>query len=386
MRRVLKRKELLSLLSLASLVLLLALGGFSVEDPEARVASPFAPPSWLAPEGAPPSVEVRSEGALSLDYPFDPPAELRIFVSLREPASRAFLDWRMPDGTLLLIPLGEGKSFSLDSRDPRFRALLGVSPFENPAALLLSQRGRYEISVEGGELESLRLTIPGGRGGVMGCDHLGRDLLSLWLVGGRASLLVGLLAALVATALGLLVGTSCGMVGGIYDFLVMRAVDVLMSLPVLPLLFVAGWIFGRSLIGMTLVIGLLSWMSLSRVVRSRVLSIRSLPYVEVLRMGGVSLPAALLRHVLPQVMPLALVYLVLGLPGAVMAEASLSFLGLGDPSVPSWGRMIGEARSFGALSAGAWWAFLFPGLGIAWLCSSALLLGRALQDRYRAGI
>lgn len=386
MRWSLTSRELLSLCSLASLALLLGLGGALVEDPDARAASPFAPPFWLAPEGANPPLSLESSGPLSLDYPFDPPAEFKVLVSLREPAERAFLDWRRPDGTLFLIPLGEGKDFSLDSRDPRFRALLGLSPFDNPAALLFSPRGRHEISVEGGELLSLSVRIPGGKGGAMGCDHLGRDVLSLWLVGGRVSLLVGLFAALVATALGLLVGTSCGLIGGLYDSLLMRAVDVLMSLPVLPLLFVAGWIFGRSLAGMTLVIGLLSWMSLSRVVRSRVISLRSLPYLEALKMGGVSLPAVLLRHVLPQVLPLALVYLVLGLPGAVMAEASLSFLGLGDPSIPSWGRMIGEARSFGALSAGAWWAFLFPGLGIAWLCSSALLLGRALQERYRAGI
>jgi peptide/nickel transport system permease protein len=139
-------------------------------------------------------------------------------------------------------------------------------------------------------------------------------------------------------------------------------------------------IWGRGLLQLVLILSLFSWMGTARTVRSMTLSLREACYIENLRALGAKTSYILYRHLLPETLPLLLANIALGVPGAILAEASLSFLGLSDPRVISWGRMLHEAHSFGAFSSGAWWLLVPPGAGIAFLCLVFLDIGKFLEE------
>lgn len=213
----------------------------------------------------------------------------------------------------------------------------------------------------------------------LGTDELGRDVFRATLAGSRVSLLVGLTATaismLVGTSVGLAAGYSRGPLGGF----MMRVTDFFLVLPTLPLIIALAAIVGQSLGVIILVIGLTSWPSTARIVRSQVLSVRERVFVERVRaLGATDLRIAMV-HILPNVLPLVFANTVLVIAGSILAEATLAFLGLGDPTHTSWGTMLHSAFANGAISRGAWWYLLPPGIGIVVVVMGFTLVGYVLD-------
>lgn len=215
--------------------------------------------------------------------------------------------------------------------------------------------------------------------GILGTDHWGRDIWSQMVYGARISLFVGLFAAFIGVVIGLVVGLAAGYVGRIVDEILMRTTDILLVLPTLPLLLVLIAVLGPSLINLIVLIGFLGWMGFARVVRSQVLSLKERPFIEAAKSVGAGKFHIITRHVLPNVMSLVYVSLALAVPTAIISEAALSFLGLFDPTVISWGRMLHDAQTIeGGLDK--WWWWLPPGLAIALVSVSFILLGYAIDE------
>jgi peptide/nickel transport system permease protein len=213
----------------------------------------------------------------------------------------------------------------------------------------------------------------------LGTDELGRDVFRETLEGARVSLIVGLAATAISIVLGALVGLLAGFFGGSVDTILMRITDFFLVLPTLPLVIVLAALFGQSLTVIILVIGLTGWPSTARIVRSQVLSLRERPFVLRVRSLGSSGGRLIVRHILPNVMPLIFANTVLVIAGSILAEATLAFLGLGDPVHVSWGTMLHFAFVSGAVGRGAWWYFLPPGIGIVIVVLGFTLAGHTLD-------
>lgn len=357
-------------------------------DPGQTVAKPFAPPAWSGGDAPPPFSGPISPSSreITIEWKWDAPENLTLKGQLTfDEDAPAKLVWTTAEGdsfTLASFRGGRLWKVDIDARDMAFKTNLGIPPFANAASMLFPGRGLHILSLEGPTPSggSLDLTLPGGKWGLLGTDQRGRDVLSLFIVGVRVSLLVGISATLLASLLGLSVGLASGYLGGTADSLIMRAVDVLLSIPILPILMVFVGIWGKGLWQLVVILGLFSWMGTARTVRSLALSLRESCYVENLRSIGARSWYILYRHLLPEAMPVVLAALSLGVPGAILAEAGLSFLGLSDPRVISWGRMLHEAHGFGAFTAGAWWLIVPPGLGISLICLVFLDMGRAIEE------
>jgi ABC-type dipeptide/oligopeptide/nickel transport system permease subunit len=214
----------------------------------------------------------------------------------------------------------------------------------------------------------------------LGTDIQGRDILARLLFGARVSLAVGL----GAQAIALLVGGTLGLIGGFYgtwvDEVVMRVADITLAFPTLLLLIAMVAAFQPSLFVVTITIGIVGWAGVARLVRGQVLVVRGLEYVQAARTLGGSDVRILVRHVLPAVTAPLVIVGTLGIAAAIMAESSLSFLGLGvQPPTPSWGGMIADARDLSQLRR-APWTSLAPGLTIGMAVLAFNLLGDALRD------
>lgn len=227
-------------------------------------------------------------------------------------------------------------------------------------------------------LDDLDMKFWGTAWGLLGTDMKGRDIFSQLAYGSRISLFVGLLSALLSVVLGLAVGLVAGYLGTIVDELTMRFTDMLLVLPGLPLLIVLIAVLGPSIFNLILLIGVLGWMGFARVVRSQVLSLKERPFVEAAKAVGAGKFHIIIRHVLPNVMSLVYVTLALSVPSAILSEAALSYLGLFDPRVVSWGRMLNEAQNFQGVDK--WWWIVPPGISIALVSLSFVLLGYALDE------
>jgi len=358
-------------------------------SPDEVVAPPFVKPIWLAKD-APPSLHLmitKEQLERRFLWEYEPPLRFSLKGAIRfgAPPKVARIMWETPKETIVLYDASEKAEnrIDLDARDVSFKLALGLSPFQNPMLHLFPAPGEYALGLESSEPPdevSLALQVPGNRWGLLGTDQRGRDVFHLFVLGIRVSLLVGLSATFIATALGLAFGLSSGYFGGIIDAIIMRAVDVLLSIPTLPIMIVLAGLWGKGLFNLILILSAFSWMSTARTVRSMTLSLREATFVEGLRALGAPSSYILWRHLLPEALPLLLANIALGVPGAVLAEAGLSFLGLSDPRLVSWGRMLHEAHSFGAFTSGAWWLILPPGFGIAGLCLVFLDLGRHLEE------
>ena len=215
---------------------------------------------------------------------------------------------------------------------------------------------------------------------LLGTDDGGKDVLSSLIFGARVSLIVGFAAAAIALVIGGLVGIVAGYRGGWLGSLLMRVTDFFLVIPDLALQIVLVAIIGPSLGTIILVIGALGWTTTARLVRSQALSVRERKYVMRARSIGAGDAYILRRHILPAVLPLMLANMVLVISLAILSESTLAFLGLGDPTVISWGQMLNFAFGRGAVSAGAWWALLPPGFAIVWVVLGTTLLGTALED------
>jgi len=221
---------------------------------------------------------------------------------------------------------------------------------------------------------------PPSPGHPLGLDDGGIDILSLLMHGARASLLVGFGSTAIAIFLGSVVGIVAGYFGGRTDMVAMRVTDYFLVIPDVPLMIVIAAIWGQSLWHIILIIGLLLWTWTARVIRAQVKSVRERVYVKRARALGAGHFHTILRHVLPQIEPLIVANIVLTIAVAIFNETALAYLGLSDPSVISWGKMIKNATDASAVSAGAWWAIVPPGVCVALVILSCTLIGQALED------
>jgi peptide/nickel transport system permease protein len=214
----------------------------------------------------------------------------------------------------------------------------------------------------------------------LGLDDGGIDVVTLLIWGARISLVVGFAATLVSMLIGGTIGVLAGYFGGKTDMILMRITDYFLVIPDVPLMIVVAAIWGPSLFHIVIVIGILLWTSTARVIRAQVKSVRERVYVKRARSLGAGHARIVFRHVLPQVAPLLIANTVLTIAVAIFDETALSFLGLGDPSRISLGKVIENAFQRAAISSGAWWAIVPPGALVAVLILSCSLIGGALED------
>jgi peptide/nickel transport system permease protein len=215
---------------------------------------------------------------------------------------------------------------------------------------------------------------------LLGCDDGGVDMLTLLIWGARVSLIVGFAATLVAGLIGGAFGILAGYFGGGTDLALMRVTDYFIVIPDVPLMIVVAAVWGPSLFHIIIVIGILLWSTTARIVRSQVKSIRERVYVKRARSLGASHARIIFRHVLPQVAPILMAQVVLTIALAVFDETALSFLGLGDPSKVSWGKIIENGFLRTAISFGAWWAIVPAGICVALVIMGCTLFGQAIED------
>jgi peptide/nickel transport system permease protein len=214
----------------------------------------------------------------------------------------------------------------------------------------------------------------------LGQDDTGKDVLSSVIYGARVSLVVGFSAAMIILMIGGTIGMVSGSFGGATDLGLMRFTDAVLVIPRIPLMLVIIAVAGRGLTNIILIVGLLSWSYMARIVRSQVLSVKERKYVLRARAIGVSDTGIMLRHIFPQVVPVIFAVAILDISSAILSEATLSFLGLGDPTLISWGSMLNRAFMRGAVTRGAWWYIIPPGLGLAWVTLGLYFLANAIQE------
>jgi peptide/nickel transport system permease protein len=251
-----------------------------------------------------------------------------------------------PGSALFLFTLRDGRNLAVDS-------------FVFRDDLLVYRRGGAEGSIPA---DAVGQRLPATRRFLLGTDNLGRDLLSRMLRGARVSLGVGLLAVALGIALGAGMGALCGYAGGFADAVLMRLVDILQSIPRFFLFVICAALFGPSALLLVLVLGATGWMGIARLTRGQALSIRHRSFVEAARALGGGAGSIVLRHLLPQCAAPLTVASALLAADTILAEASLSFLGIGiQPPTASWGNIIAGGRD-SLLTA--WWITAFPGLAI----------------------
>jgi peptide/nickel transport system permease protein len=215
----------------------------------------------------------------------------------------------------------------------------------------------------------------------LGTDNFGRSVLSLMIVGTRISLMVGFLAAFGAIAIGAVVGVTAGYFGGSrVDSILNAFTNWFLVLPWIALAIAIASIVGPTLVNVIIVIAITSWASTARIVRAQALSLRERPFVERSRSLGAGHWHMITRHILPNVFPILFANAILMVALAILSETTLSILGLGSPTAISWGRIIEESFTAGALSAGWWWWLVPPGIAISVVTLSFTMVGYALDE------
>lgn len=217
---------------------------------------------------------------------------------------------------------------------------------------------------------------------LLGTDQLGRDILSRLLYGGRLSLWMSVLAVLFAGAIGSVIGIIAGYFGGTVDAIMMRLADIQMSIPSMLLAIVMVAVLGSGLTNIVIVLSITGWVTFARVVRSQVLSLKELEYVQAAQAMGVPSLMIMVRHIFPNTWFTILTQASLQMSRMILLAASLSFLGLGiDVSTPTWGGMINDGKSY---IDSAWWLSTIPGLAIAYVILSINLFSDWLRERSEA--
>ncbi len=246
-------------------------------------------------------------------------------------------------------------------------------------AVFAEQIAPYDVTTSA-DITSRDIYKPPSAEHWFGTDDAGKDVFSSFVYGARISLTVGFFAAFISIFIGGVMGIVAGFYGGRVENLLMRFTDVMLVIPDLPLMVVIVAMTKPSLLNIIFVIGLLGWTTTSRIVRSQTLAVKSRKFVLRARAIGAGNWHIIMHHILPLVMPLLVVNAILVISLAILNESTLSFLGLGDPTALSWGQMLNFAFGRGAMSAGAWWALVVPGLGIVWVVLALTLLGHGLEQ------
>jgi peptide/nickel transport system permease protein len=242
-------------------------------------------------------------------------------------------------------------------------------------ALLASHLEPYNPTVKSGPIYA-----PPSGAHLLGTDDSGADMLSLVIAGSRVSLIVGFAAALVAMIIGGAVGLLSGFFGGKTDMVLMRITDYVLVIPDIPLMIIVAALFGRRLLNIIIIIGAIYWTSTARLVRAQVKSVRERTYVKRVRAVGAGNTRLIGRHILPQVAPLLIANTVLTVAVAIFAETYITFLGLGDPSLISWGKLIENSFKGDAVLNHAWWAIVAPGVCVTLVVLACTMVGQAMED------
>jgi len=229
--------------------------------------------------------------------------------------------------------------------------------------------------------------LPPMEGHTLGTDQVGRDIYSQLLWGSRISLMVGILASTFSVAIGTSIGLLSGYFRGPIDSILMRITDLFITLPSIPLMLILAALLGRSIWNIIFVIAITGWTGTARMVRAMTLSIKERPYVEAARSVGARDSQIMFRHILPNIFPLVFANAIVGIVNAILSESGLSFLGLGDPTKPSWGQLLKYANEAGAMATGRLWFILPPGICIMLIAIgfafSSYSLDQILNPRFR---
>ena len=220
---------------------------------------------------------------------------------------------------------------------------------------------------------------------ILGTNDIGQDIFSEMIFGTRVSLTIGFAAAFFTVIIGTIIGVVSGFLGGSVDEVLMRFTDVVMILPSIPLMILLMALFGKqSFMIMILILSIMGWTGTARLVRSSTLSIKERIYVEAAKAIGAGDGHIIAKHILPNVSPLIVATMIYAVAGAMMSEAGLAFLGLGDPSTKSWGMILHYAQTSGGWYANmgypAWWWIIPPGLCVALTVASLVLIGQAMEE------
>jgi peptide/nickel transport system permease protein len=262
---------------------------------------------------------------------------------------------------------------------------LFAAPAADGSGRLVPLHGDYTLVVQAAlpnvnsQVAPVKAVLGGTVYGWMGTDALGRNLIEGLIYGFPVALLIATLASFLSTLIGASLGILSGYAGGVTDSVIQRLVDIISNVPVLPLLIFLVFILGSHLYLIILVLVAFSWTGLTILVRSMVLQIRAGQLVEAAKALGASRRRIMFRHVFPQTAPFIVAQMIFFAPGAILAEASLSFLGLGDPSVPTWGQMLQAGFQTGALYVGYWWWVIPPGVLIIFTALAFMLLALAME-------
>lgn len=214
--------------------------------------------------------------------------------------------------------------------------------------------------------------------GPLGTDYYGRDVFAQIVLGARTALIVSLLSTAIMAIVGTNIGLAAGYFGGRVDSLLMRITDLAYSIPFLPFAVILVALLKPSLWNIVLTISCLMWRSTARVIRSQVISVRQHAFVKAARVAGASHARIIYHHIFPNVLPMTLLYLAFGISYSVLSEASLSFLGFGDPERMSWGQMLYFAYTSASIRS-AWWWTVPPGVCITLFVLSVFLIGRQFE-------
>ena len=237
----------------------------------------------------------------------------------------------------------------------------------------------YEINEESEIIDS-KLIIGGKAFGIMGTDELRRDLAIGLLWGTPLALFIGLAVSIGSVVMGLVYGIYAGFKGKKTDETMMRFNDILYALPALPFLIILSVTISNSIFVMTGFLMIFGWVGIAKVARSMSLQIKTRGYVEAATIMGQKDSKMILKHILPQLLPYAFASIAISVPAAITTEAGLSFLGLGDPSFPTWGQILHDANTFGAAARGLWWWIVPPGIMIAITGLAFVFIGNALDS------
>lgn len=269
------------------------------------------------------------------------------------------------------------RSFLMQLFHDRPQALVGIAIVAALAlvAIFAPLITKFEPTVQSGIPNSAPSSVH-----LLGVDDGGFDMFTLLLYGTRTSLIVGLAAAFVSMVIGGTAGICAGYFGTRIDGAIMRTADFFLVVPEVPLMVVLAAILGQSLLNIIIVIGILLWAGTARVVRSQVKSVRERVYVKRARSIGAGSGRIIIRHVLPQTGPLLVANTVLVVAVAIFDETFLAFLGLGDPTRESLGKLIENAFKVNAMTRGEWWMLIPPGVIVTLLILGCTLFGQALED------